>query len=308
MRYNVLLFIATLFFSALSFADNAIGVSMAAFDDYFLTLLRESIANEAQKNDGIALAFVDAQNDAKRQMTQVDNFIAQKYAVILVNPVDVSTAYATAMAQKTRQAAIPLIFVNRKPDIPMENGVYYVGSDSYASGKLQMEYLATLNKGIGNVAILIGTPGSGVARDRTQAVKDVIAKNPNMHVVDEQTGNFSRIDGEMIMTRWIHENKKINIIAANNDEMALGALLAMKKAGMSPKSIQVMGIDATPDALYSMYHNELSATVFQDAEEQGQVALTTAVALAAKSDKLPPELLIPFQLVTPENYRMYLRR
>jgi len=77
---------------------------------------------------------------------------------------------------------------------------------------------------------------------------------------------------------------------------------------MSPKSIQVMGIDATPDALYSMYHNELSATVFQDAEEQGQVALTTAVALAAKSDKLPPELLIPFQLVTPENYRMYLRR
>jgi ABC-type sugar transport system, periplasmic component len=155
---------------------------------------------------------------------------------------------------------------------------------------------------------MVGIPGSGVARDRTQAVKDVIARYPNMHIVEEQVANFNRADGEQLMTRWLQSGKQFNMVAANNDEMALGALLAMRKAGVSPQQIRIVGIDATPDALYAMYQNELTATVFQDAEEQGKIALTTAAALAAKSDKLPAEILIPYQLVTPENYRMYLRR
>jgi inositol transport system substrate-binding protein len=309
MLRHILLFISCLLFSAFSVAESRIGISMAAYDDYFLTMLRDSIANEAQELDGITLSFTDAQVDADRQMAQVDDFIKNKYAAIIVNPVDVSGSYTETMSQKTRQAGIPLIFVNRKPDILMGNGVYYVGSDSYLSGKLQMDYLAKTNRGKGEIVILVGTTGSGVARDRTQAVKDVIAKYPQMHLVDEQVANFNRTDGETVMNHWIQEGKQFNIVVANNDEMALGALIAMKKAGISPKKIQVIGIDATPDALYSMYQNELHATVFQNAVEQGKLALKTAVTLAmGKNNKLPSEILIPYQLVTPANYRMYLNK
>jgi len=292
----------------ISKAETTIGVSMSAFDDYFLSILREAIADEAQEMNDVKLSFSDARQNEIRQQTQIDEFIAKKYAAIIVNPVDVSAKSTGLMSQKARKAGIPLIFVNRKPDIPLENGVYYVGSDSYLSGQLQMEYLAETSHGEGNVAIMVGIPGSGVARDRTQAVKDVIARHPKMHVVVEQVANFNRAEGEQLMTRWLQSGKQFNMVAANNDEMALGALLAMRKAGVSPQQIRIVGIDATPDALYAMYQNELTATVFQDAEEQGKIALSTATALAAKSDKLPAEILIPYQLVTPENYRMYLRR
>ena len=292
----------------ISKAETTIGVSMSAFDDYFLSILREAIADEAQEMNDVKLSFSDARQNEIRQQTQIDEFIAKKYTAIIVNPVDVSAKSTGLMSQKARKAGIPLIFVNRKPDIPLENGVYYVGSDSYLSGQLQMEYLAETSHGEGNVAIMVGIPGSGVARDRTQAVKDVIARHPKMHVVVEQVANFNRAEGEQLMTRWLQSGKQFNMVAANNDEMALGALLAMRKAGVSPQQIRIVGIDATPDALYAMYQNELTATVFQDAEEQGKIALSTATALAAKSDKLPAEILIPYQLVTPENYRMYLRR
>lgn len=292
----------------ISKAETTIGVSMSAFDDYFLSILREAIADEAQEMNDVKLSFSDARQNEIRQQTQIDEFIAKKYAAIIVNPVDVSAKSTGLMSQKARKAGIPLIFVNRKPDIPLENGVYYVGSDSYLSGQLQMEYLAEISHGEGNVAIMVGIPGSGAARDRTQAVKDVIARHPKMHVVAEQVANFNRAEGEQLMTRWLQSGKQFNMVAANNDEMALGALLAMRKAGVSPQQIRIVGIDATPDALYAMYQNELTATVFQDAEEQGKIALSTATALAAKSDKLPAEILIPYQLVTPENYRMYLRR
>nr|WP_321271937.1 substrate-binding domain-containing protein [uncultured Tolumonas sp.] len=297
-----------LIFPIIGQAKTNIGVSMSAFDDYFLSLLRDAIADEAQEMSDVTLQFTDAKQDTTRQQAQIDEFIAKKYAVIIVNPVDVSAESTGLMSQKTRAAGIPLVFVNRKPDIPLGNGVYYVGSDSYLSGKLQMEYLAESSNGEGDVAIMMGIPNSGVARDRTQAVKDVIALHPKMHIIVEGVANFNRTEGERLMSRWIHEGKHFNMLAANNDEMALGALLAMRKAGISPRQIKITGIDATPEALYAMYQNELTATVFQDAEAQGKVALNTAAALAAKSDKLPAEILIPYQLVTPENYRMYLRR
>lgn len=308
MVHRLLFCFLLLMLPVISKAETTIGVSMSAFDDYFLSILREAIADEAQEMNDVKLSFSDARQNEIRQQTQIDEFIAKKYAAIIVNPVDVSAKSTGLMSQKARKAGIPLIFVNRKPDIPLGNGVYYVGSDSYLSGQLQMEYLAETSHGEGNVAIMVGIPSSGAARDRTQAVKDVIARHPKMHVVAEQVANFNRAEGEQLMTRWLQSGKQFNMVAANNDEMALGALLAMRKAGVSPQQIRIVGIDATPDALYAMYQNELTATVFQDAEEQGKIALSTATALAAKSDKLPAEILIPYQLVTPENYRMYLRR
>ncbi|WP_024872381.1 substrate-binding domain-containing protein [Tolumonas lignilytica] len=291
-----------------SFAEILIGVSMAHFDDYYLSILREAIADEAQQHPGVTLRIVDAQENVSRQQAQLTQFIAQKAAAIIVNPVDVEREPVEKLIQLARPAGIPLVFVNRKPNVPLDEGVYYVGSDDKIAGKLQMEYLAELTHGKGNVVILVGKQNSGAAQERTQSVKAVIAQHPQMHLVDEQIANFSRTEGEAVMTRWLHQGTQFDIVAANNDEMALGALIAMKKAGVSTKSIRVAGIDATPDALYSMYKGELAVTVFQDANAQGALALKTALALTEKTHHLPSEQLIPYQLVTPENYRFYLRK
>lgn len=289
-------------------AATRICVSMAAFDDNFLTLLRTAIADSAQSAGNIQLQFADAREDKTTQQNHIRLFIEKKCQAIIVVSVDASVTYVQQLSQQARAARIPLVFVNRKPDLPLGNGIYYVGSDDYLAGQLQMEYLASISSGKGNVAIMIGQQASTPAIERTHAVKDVIAKYPDLHLVAEQVANFSRVEGENLMKQWLQEGKKIDMVAANNDEMALGALNAMKKVGIPARQILITGIDATSDALDSMYNNELAATVFQNARAQGETSLATAVALANQATKVPAENLIPFELVTPENYKMYLRQ
>ncbi len=308
MQKYILFILLFIVFPAVPSAQISICVSIARFDDNFLTLLRSAIADEAQSRGNIDLHFVDAQENKFRQKLQIQTFIENKCQAIIINPVDSAAPLSQLLSQKTRDAGIPLIFVNRQPKITFENNVFYVGSDSYLSGKLQMEYIAKKTNGKGNVVILMGSPLSDPAIERTKAVQDVIAKYPDMHVVDIQVANFSRTEGELVMTRWLQQGKQFDIVASNNDEMALGALTAMKKAGVSPDTILVAGIDATADALESMYRHELAVTVFQNATEQGRAAITAAATLAEKSGQIPSQILIPYELVTPENFKMYLGR
>jgi inositol transport system substrate-binding protein len=299
-----------IFISALlpmtAFAETTIGVAMAHFDDNFLTQVREAIADQAQKQKDVKVKFSDAQGDASLQQTQVEKFVAQKMSAIIVNPADV--AVSGKLIDTAHAAGIPIVFVNRKPDATLGNGAVYVGSDSLVAGQLQMEYLAKVTGGKGDVAILVGEITSDAARDRTKGVKEVVAKNPGMKVVAEEVANFDRSQAITVMNKWIKEGKKFNAIAANNDEMALGALIAMKKAGVSPKDILVTGVDATSDAIASMGKGEMTATVFQDAKGQGAQALDTAVKLAAGDKSVPNEIMIPYQLVTSENLKDYMKK
>ena len=278
--------------------DIQVGVSMALFDDNFLTIVRTSIQKEMQK-DGVKGQIEDAKGDVSQQLQQVQNFIGQGVDAIIVNPVD-TNAVKPIMDQATK-ANIPLIFVNRRPAAELTGKMAYVGSDSELAGRLQMEALAKAMNGKGNVAILLGDLANESTRERTKGVEAVVAKYPDIKIVQKQTAKFMRNDAVDVVSNWMTAGDDINAIASNNDEMAIGALQAL---GKNSDKVLIAGVDGTPDALQMIKNGKMVATVFQDAQGQGEGAVQTAVKLA-KGEEVQKVVDIPFQLITKENYAKF---
>ena len=220
-------------------AATDIGVTMALFDDNFLTKIRESISAQAKTMGDVNVQFEDAQADIGRQINQVQNFVAQGVDAIIVNPVD--TDATVAMSQAAADAGIPLVYVNREPvnvdTLPEKQA--FVASDEKESGTLQTQEVCRLLKEAGKTEakalVLMGELSNQAARMRTQDIKDVIA-TPEcsfIQIVEEQTANWSRTQAADLMTNWITSGLEFDAVISNNDEMAIGAIQAMKSAGMS---------------------------------------------------------------------------
>lgn len=271
-----------------------IGVSFPILDQ-FLQKVADGITAEA-KAKGVEVTIVAAEEKTDVQLGQVENFVSQKVDGIIVIPVD--TDAAGPMTEAATSANIPLVYVNRRPsDLP--ETVPYVGSDSLYAGTVEMEELAKLANGKGNVVILQGDPANEAAQLRTKGCNDVVAKNPGMKVTKTQAGNWYREKGLSITENWLQSGDQIDVICANNDEMALGAIQALKNANLLDK-VLVGGVDATADALAAMKAGELEVTVFQDAKGQGGGGLDAVVKLI-NGEKVDPVVDIPYVLVTPDN-------
>lgn len=236
--------------------DVSIGVSMALFDDNFLTILRTSMQKEMKKM---------ALNRRSRTRKGMSPSSCSRYRTlsagvdaIIVNPVD-TNAVKPIMDQATK-AGIPLVFVNRRPQAELTDKMAYVGSDSILAGRLQMEALAKAMNGKGNVAILLGDLANESTRDRTKGVEEVVAKYPNIKIVQKQTAKFTRNDAVDVVSNWMTSGEDIRAIASNNDEMAIGALQAL---GKNPNHILIAGVDGTPDALQMLKSGKMIATIFQ---------------------------------------------
>ncbi len=282
-----------------------IGVSIAHFDENFLTLIINAIKAEAEKT-GTQVQFEDAQGDTAKQISQVQNFAARHVDAIIVNAVDSSAT--GKMSAVATGAKIPLVYVNRGPDtVDLPKGVTFVSSDEHVSGRLQGEAIAKLLNNRGNVVIMEGELSDQATRLRTEGVEKIVAQHPGMKVVAKQPANYQRTEAIDLMTNWITGGEKIDAVAANNDEMAIGAILALQQAHQGPKSVVVAGVDATPDGLAEMGKGTLAVTVFQDAKSQGRVAVDTALAMI-KGDTVGSHVDVPFELVTADNYKSYIGR
>ncbi len=284
-----------------------IGVTMASFDDTFLTILRNSIGDAAKK-DGATVQIEDGGNDVGKQLSQVQNMIAQKVDAIIVNAVD--TDATPKITKMVTAAKIPLVYVNRKPvDFDkLPAGVAVVASDEKQSGTLQARQVCKLLGGKGDILVLMGELSNESARARTKDIEDVIASKDcsGMKIVDKREGKWSRTQGQDITMNWLSSGTKFDAIVSNNDEMAIGAINALKAARkLTPKTV-VAGIDATPDGLAAMKSGELKVSVYQNAAGQGQQAVAAALKLAKKQ---PVERFVnvPFELVTPENMSQYAK-
>ncbi|ABB08164.1 sugar ABC transporter substrate-binding protein [Burkholderia lata] len=284
-----------------------IGVTMASFDDTFLTILRNSITDAAKK-DGATVQIEDGGNDVGKQLSQVQNMIAQKVDAIIVNAVD--TDATPKITKMVTAAKIPLVYVNRKPvDFDkLPAGVAVVASDEKQSGTLQARQVCKLLGGKGDILVLMGELANESARARTKDIEDVIATKDcsGMKIVDKREGKWSRTQGQDITMNWLSSGTKFDAIISNNDEMAIGAINALKAARkLTPKTI-VAGIDATPDGLASMKSGELKVSVYQNAAGQGQQAVAAALKLA-KKQPVDRYVNVPFELVTPENMAQYAK-
>lgn len=274
-----------------------IGVSIANFDDTFLTYMMDGMkAYAGQNTDAIEIVFVDAKEDMAKQMDQVENFIVQQMDAIIIVPVD--TSATDPMTAAAIDAGVKLVYVNRKP-ANLPEGTYYVGSEEIVAGRLQMEFLSEALGGEGQIAILMGKLDNEGALLRTEGNEEIAGNFDGIEIVDKQTGLWQRNEGMMKTEDWLNRfGADLKAIAANNDDMALGAIQALKDAGR--QDILVVGVDATPDGLAALEAGDLAATVFQDASGQGGGAVE--VAFGAVNGSVSEQLkMIPFKLVTPEN-------
>ena len=297
---------------ATSALAQSLGASIAKFDDNFLTVMRNGMVDHAAALDGVELQVEDANDDIGKQIDQVKNFAASGVDALLVNIVDTSAGAAVSAAA----GDVPLVYVNREPDnvndLPATQA--FVASNEIESGTLEAFEICKNLRAAGKAGgakgyLMNGQLSNQAAVQRSKDVHDIIGIDMCnfMTLIDEQTANWSRDEAQDLMTNWLSSGEEFDFVIANNDEMAIGAIQAMKAAGIDMADVEVGGVDATQDALVAMQAGDLDVTVFQDAFGQGAGSVDTAIALASGED-VDQKVYIPFKLVTPGNVEEYLSK
>lgn len=304
-RYSLIVASLLLLFSPWTLADYRIGVSIARVDDNFMTYVRNGLETAA-KQQGVKIQFEDAQGDVVRQLNQVEGFLNQKVDAVIVLPVDTS---ATAnMTRAAVAAKTPLVYVNRHPDErTLPKGVVTVASNDIEAGQLQMRFLAEKLGGKGNVAIIMGDLAQNATHDRTEGAKQVLKDFPEIKVVEQQSAEWQRSKGMDLTSNWLLAGTQFDAIVANNDEMAIGAGMALQQAGKAKGDVAIVGIDGLPDGLAAVKRGLLAASVFQDPKAQAAKAVESAIRMI-KGEAIESEVWVPFELIKPEQVAVFEQR
>ncbi|HCO69091.1 MAG TPA: D-ribose ABC transporter substrate-binding protein [Mesotoga infera] len=251
-------------------ATYRIGLSLSTLNNPFFVTLRDG-ALQAAAGLGVEVIVADGRDNPAKQLGDIEDFVQQKLDLIVINPTD-SDAIVTAV-EEANKAGIPVITVDRGANGGMV--IAHIASDNVAGGMMAGEYVAMLLGGKGNVVELEGIVGTSAARDRGQGFGAAISKYPDIKIVAKQVANFNRAEGLVVMENILQANPNIDAVFAHNDEMALGAIEAIKAAGLLDK-IKVVGFDAVDDAVAAVNAGEMAATVAQQPFVMGQLAVVKA--------------------------------
>jgi len=242
-----------------------IGFSQVGAESEWRTANTVSI-KDAAKKDGITLKFADAQQKQENQVKAIRSFIAQRVDLIAFSPV-VESGWDTVL-REAKAAKIPVILTDRAVNVS-DPSLYasFIGSDFVEEGRRAGRWLLERAKKtpdtVMNIVELQGTVGSAPALDRKKGFDEVIAANPKLKILRSQTGDFTRAKGKEVMEAFIKaEGKKINVLYAHNDDMAIGAIQAIEEAGLKPgKDIIVISIDGVRGAFEAMMAGKLNVSV-----------------------------------------------
>ncbi|MEJ5170411.1 MAG: ABC transporter substrate-binding protein [Fimbriimonadales bacterium] len=238
-----------------------VGFSQIGAESGWRTANTESIKSEAAKR-GIELRFSDAQQKQENQIKALRSFIAQKVDVIMFSPV-VEAGWGPVM-QEIKDAGIPVIVADRRPDVSEDMYVTFIGSDFVEEGRRAARWLAEKMNGKANILELQGTPGSAPAIDRKKGFEEILKDHPGMKIVLSQSGDFTRAGGKQAMEAFLKSpvGRTANALFAHNDDMALGAIQAIEEAGLKPgKDIIIVSIDGVRGAFEAMVAGKLNCTV-----------------------------------------------
>jgi len=280
-----------------------IGAAMSSFADKGQTYLQDGVRAFDAEYDDVEIIMTDAKDDPAVQLNQVETLLTKGVKAILIVPVDISAL--KPVFAKCKEDGVKLVIANRMPAQEFENDFdVYTGSESIQAGILQAQWVAeALQPNGGRVAILMGPLGQEAARMRTEGNKQVFAKYPNIEIVKEAEGKWDRALGMSIAENWLQSDSDLDAICCNNDEMAIGTLLAAEGADIADDQLIIAGVDATPDALEYLGKG-LDVTVFQNMNAQGYNGAKAAYNLV-KGNPVEKWDWIPFETVTPENMADY---
>ena len=267
-----------------------VGFSQMESDNPWRLAQTQSLRDEAAKR-GYELVVTDAQGQTAKQVSDVEDLIARRVDVILLAPREFEGL--TPALQAAKEANIPVILVDREAaGTPGEDFVTFLGSNFVEQGRRAAEWLAKETGGTAGIVELTGTPGSSVAIDRGKGFADEIAKHPGMRILASQTGNFSRATAQDVMQNIAQSlGNRITAVYAHNDEMALGAIQALKAAGREPGTdVIIVSVDGQRAALEAIQRGELGATV-ESNPRFGPIAFDTIEKLRA-GQAIPSKILI----------------
>ena len=336
-KFFALAAVLALAFAGAAFAIEAdevlVGACIYKFDDTFMTGVRNNMKAEMDKIGG-ELEITDSQNRQPLQNDQVDAYIAKGANVVIVNPVDRTAALP--LMEKAKAAGIPIVFINREPEpevMQAYDKIWYDGAKAEESGtqsgELIVDYFkknpgADKNKdGKIQYIMLRGEQGHQDAVLRTEySVKAMKEGGFELEELGSDTANWDKVQATDKMKGFISAVgiERIEAVLANNDDMALGAIEALKAEGYNmgdpAKYIPVVGVDATAPALEAMAKGEMLGTVLNDAANQGKAAVQAAVA-AAMGKEVNKETIgyevtdgkyiwVPYRKVTSENYKDFM--
>ena len=239
-----------------------VGFSQTETDGPWRIAETDSMRKEAEKR-GYELVFTNARGDTATQVSNLEDLIAQRVDAIFLAPREAKGFEGPLAAAK--QANIPVFLIDRELEGPKAGDDYvtFIGSNFIEEGKRAGEWLAKQTSGKAGIVELLGTAGSSVANDRHQGFADAIKAFPDMKIITAQDGNFTRAQGQKVMESLIQAHgRAITAVYTHNDEMALGAIQALKAAGMNPgKDVVVVSVDGQKSALQAIIDGQMNATV-----------------------------------------------
>lgn len=288
-----------------------IGISCCLMQNEFYARQMAAYKNlVAEKYPNVEIvSILDGDLDLQKDIDNITTFVSQKVDLIIISLSDFNSAQEIInLAQ-----GIPIVFTNRQlSDQSLLDGekYTYIGSSEREGGVMQGEYLGQILKEKGateiNYICFQGELGAQNAMDRTEGHLEGLAKSGlQLNEVLNDVANWDRTEALQKTEQAMGSNKNVNCIVANNDEMALGAIEALKAMGVSLEDVAVGGMDGVAAALQSMQAGELKCTVLVNAEEQAAIAMEAAVNLAS-GKTVEPIYWVPFELITPDNIADYL--
>ncbi|MDO4489677.1 MAG: substrate-binding domain-containing protein [Lachnospiraceae bacterium] len=262
----------------------------------------DNAAKKWAEENGVTYTGYDGNNDAAKQLEQVETMIAQGVDAIVLNPQDADAC--SACVDVAVEAGIPIVGVNTM--VNNENLTGYVGSQDVGAGEEIMQYMIDyMGKDEFNIVVLEGPMGQSAQLQRWEGINNVLAEYPKIKILAYNTANWSRSEAQSLMETWLNEHgDEIDAVVAENDEMALGARVAIDELSLD---IPCIGIDGITDAVTAVGNGSMIASDFQDAEGQIIGALELALS-AADGNDVEKEKWIPFQMITPDNYTEYVDR
>ncbi len=278
-----------------------IGYATSADTDVYVQRLKEAFKSLSDQDPTLEVIFTDAGHDNNRQLDQIDNFIIQGVNAIVVVPVDY--AGVTVGVEKANDAGIPVISLC----IEAEGGeTTFVGSANREAGELQGAFIRENLKPNGKVLHLGGYPGYYHTIQRREGFQaEALDKRPDIELLAEQPGNYDRDKGMQVMEDWMQSFPVIDAVIAANDQMALGAIEAMKAAGRID-GVLVCGIDGVEEAVDAIAEGTMSFTVLQNAEAQAETCYKTLKEILS-GKPAPERVIVPFEPITKDNFAKYVR-
>jgi ribose transport system substrate-binding protein len=266
----------------------------------------KSMKDEAAKHtDKFDLVVTDAQGQTSKQVSDVEDLIAQRVDVILLAPREFE-GLAPAI-QSAREAKIPVFLIDRAAaGTAGEDYIAFLGSDFIKQGRRAGEWLVKETKGKAGIVELTGTAGASVAADRSQGFKDAIKNSPDMKIIASQTGDFTRATAQKVMENIIQaKGKEITAVYTHNDEMALGAIQALKDAGLKPGvDVLIVSVDGEKDALKAIARGEMNVTV-ESNPRFGPLAFDTLQKFL-NGEKLPTKIILEDRFFDKTNAEQFI--